>query len=36
MQDLFAPAFPAPDSLSQDERASERPATEERAAESDG
>jgi Uma2 family endonuclease len=33
--DLFAPAFPAPASLSQDERASERPATEEGGAESD-
>jgi hypothetical protein len=29
VQDLFPPAYPAPDSLSEDERASERPATEE-------
>jgi Uma2 family endonuclease len=32
VQDLFAPAYPASDSLSEDERASERPATEEGAA----
>jgi hypothetical protein len=36
VQDLFAPAYPASDTLSENEPASERPATEEGAADGDG